>query len=121
MAQKRRIYQIAEKIRNAVAMELLHAADPRFHMVTITSVVASSDLRQAKIYWVVSGEAERRGEVEKAFTSAAGMLKRVVGKDLGIKFIPDLKFFYDDTLDTTAQVERIFHEIQQQDALKGQK
>ncbi len=111
MANQRRVFQIAEKIRNAIAMELLHAADPRFSMVTITSVVATSDLRQAKVYWVVSGDQSRRADVQDAFNSAAGLLKRVIAKDLGIKFVPDLKFFYDDTLDATAEVERLFAKI----------
>src|SRR5262245_53124124 len=110
MANRRRVFQIAEKIRNVVALEILHAADPRFSLVTITAVV-SPDLRQAKIYWVVSGDEERHAEVEEAFEAAAGLLKRVIGKELGIRFVPEIKFFYDDTLDATEEVERLFAKI----------
>lgn len=112
MANKRRVYQIAERLRMVLATELTHAADPRFFLVTITSVVVSPDLRQAKVYWVVSGDREQRiPEVEEAFESAGGRFKRVAGKELGIRFAPDLKFFYDDTLDTSEEVARLMARI----------
>ena len=50
MANKRRVYKVAERIQGLIAMELQRVADPRFHLVTITSVVVSPDLRNAKIY-----------------------------------------------------------------------
>ncbi len=111
MAQKRRIYQIAEKIRTTIASQLFHVADPRFSLVTITSVVASPDLRHAKVYWVATGGKERQGEIAQAFESASGLLKRYVGEALGIRFSPDLRFYYDDTLDTVDEVERLFAKI----------
>ena len=111
MANRRRVFQIAEKIRNVVATELISLADRRFTLVTITSVVVSPDLRQAKVYWVVSGDEERHSEVEEAFDSATGHFKRVIGRALGIKFVPEVKYFYDDTLDATAEVEKLFARI----------
>ena len=111
MARERRVYQVAEKIRMTIANQLLHAADPRFSLVTITSVVASRDLRHAKVYWVATEGRDRCAEIDEAFTAAAGMLKKVVGDALGIRFAPDLKFFYDDTLDTVEEVERLFAKI----------
>lgn len=87
-------------------------ADPRFFLVTITSVVVSPDLRNAKIYWMVTGGRDRAPEVEEAFESAHGHFRRLVGKELGVRFVPELKFFYDDTLDTAEEVERLFKRIQ---------
>ncbi len=111
MANKRRTFQIAEKIREILAMQLLRTADPRFTLVTITSVVISPDLRYAKVYWVVTGDAERREIVQEAFESAGGMFRRAVGADLKVRFVPEIKFFYDDTLDTAEEVERLFAKI----------
>jgi len=115
MSSKRRTHRIAEQIRTIIAMQLQRVADPRFTMVTITSVVVTSDLRQAKVYWVVSASTpERIEEVQEAFEGASGMMKNMVGRELGIRFSPDLRFYYDDTLDTVEQVERLFYKISQE-------
>lgn len=116
MAGNRRVYQIGERIRELVANHLLHTADPRFNLVTITSVMVSPDLRSAKVYWVVSflsgqDRQERIQEVTDAFSSAERLFRGMLGKPLGIRFVPELKFFYDDTLDTAENVERLMEKI----------
>lgn len=111
MPSQRRVYRVAEKIRDLIAMELNRVADPRFSLVTISSVIVSPDLRHARVYWMVSGGAERRGQVDQAFQSAEGLFKRVLAKELKIRFVPELKFFYDDTLDTCEEVERLMEKI----------
>jgi len=94
-----------------LASELLRVADPRFSLVTITSVVVSSDLRYAKVYWIATGGKERLPEVEEAFAAAEGLLKRALGAELGIRFVPALRFFYDDTYDTCEEVERLLERV----------
>jgi ribosome-binding factor A len=116
MAGSRRIYQVGERIKELVAEQLLHTADPRFSLVTITSVMVSPDLRVAKVYWVVSmlsgvDKEERIQEVEEAFASAEGMFRRLLAKQLGVRFVPELRFYYDDTLDTVEHVERLMSKI----------
>jgi ribosome-binding factor A len=116
MAGSRRVYQIGERIKELIAQHLIHAADPRFGLVTITSVMVSPDLRIAKVYWVVSmpsgvDREERIAEVSEAFDSAQGLFRRMLAKQLGVRFVPDLRFFYDDTLDTVEHVERLMSRI----------
>lgn len=119
MAKQRRIHRVAEKVRESVAMELQRLADPRFSLVTITSAVASPDLRNVKVYWMVTGGEERRAEVAEAFESAMGAFKRIVGRELGIRFVPELTFYYDDTLDTSEEVQRLFDRIHAEDKANG--
>jgi ribosome-binding factor A len=116
MAGNRRIYQVAERIKELVAEHLLYTADPRFNLVTITSVMVSPDLRNAKVYWVVSflsdtDRGERIAEVEEALGAAHGHFRRMLAKQLGVRFVPDLRFYYDDTLDTAEHVERLMARI----------
>lgn len=116
MAGNRRVYQIGERIKELVAEHLLYTADPRFNLVTITSVMVSPDLRNAKVYWVVSflsdtNREERIAEVNDAFSSALGHFRRVIAKQLGVRFVPELRFYYDDTLDTAEHVERLMERI----------
>ena len=114
MAQQRRVFRIAEKIRNHLALELLQLADKRFFLVTITSVVVSPDLRQAKVYWTITDPEHRRKDASEAFSSAEGLLRRSLGKELGVRYMPELRFYYDDTLDTQDNVDRLFDRIKEQ-------
>ncbi|MFN4896138.1 MAG: 30S ribosome-binding factor RbfA [Pseudomonadota bacterium] len=116
MAGNRRVFQVAERIKELVAEQLLYTADPRFSLVTITSVMVSPDLRNAKVYWVVSflsdtDRAARIAEVNEAFEAAQGHFRRVLAKQLGVRFVPDVRFYYDDTLDTAEHVERLMERI----------
>jgi len=116
MSGQRRIFQIGEKIRELIAEHLLHTADPRFSLVTITSVMVSPDLRNAKVYSVVSfpsgaDREERIAEVAEAFAAAQGLFRRVLAKQLGVRFVPELRFYYDDTLDTVEHVEKLMEKI----------
>jgi ribosome-binding factor A len=113
MSSSRRVYQIAEKIRNTIAVEVMRLADPRFNLVTITSAVVSPDLGQAKVYWVV-GDKERIQEIGEAFVSASGILRKACGDALGIRFTPALKFFYDDTLDAQEEIDKLFAKVEAQ-------
>jgi ribosome-binding factor A len=116
MAGSRRVYQVGERIRELIAEYLLHTADPRFSLVTITSVMVSPDLRNAKVYWVVSflsgvDRDERIAEVHEAFQSAEGHFRRMLAKQLGVRFVPEVRFYYDDTLDTAEHVEKLMERI----------
>lgn len=116
MAVKRRVFQVGERIKEVIAEQLMRTADPRFSLVTITSVMVTPDLRNAKVYWVVStvsgvDRKERIAEVQEAFENAAGMFKRIMGKELGIRFTPEPRFYYDDTFDTVEEVERLMQKI----------
>lgn len=86
MAKKKRVFQVAERIKEIVAEVLTRTADPRFSLVTITSAYITPDLRQAKIYWVTSmadssKREERFAEVDEAFETAAGLFRRQIGKE----------------------------------------
>ena len=112
MVNKRRTYRVAEKIRNLIATELNGLADPRFELVTITSVVTSPDLQNAKVYWMATGGREREEQVTAAFKSAEGHFRRLLAKDLGTRFTPSMKFYYDDTLDTVQEVTDLLSKIE---------
>jgi ribosome-binding factor A len=116
MAGSRRVYQVGERIKELIAEHLVHTADPRFSLVTITSVMVSPDLRNAKVYWVVSllsegNREERIADVQEAFEAAEGLFRRMLAKQLGVRFVPEVRFYYDDTLDTVEHVERLMQRI----------
>jgi ribosome-binding factor A len=105
MATKRRTNKVGERIQEIVASRLLSLSDPRLYLVTITEVVITSDLRYAKIYWTVSESDKRKEDAEIAFEASAGMFKNAVAKELSTRFVPEIKFIYDNSLDKQMHME----------------
>ena len=96
-----------------VLSELLHKdiKDPRLKMTSITSVKVSADLKSARIYFVTSGDATRKQEVADGFKTALGYLKRGLARQLGLRYMPELKFFYDDSYDYGIQIDTILKSL----------
>lgn len=113
MAKGRRSYRIAEQVRELLAWELQRVGDPRFHLVTITSVVLTPDMRSGKVYWMVSGGTDKQDDVNEAFESASRLFKRALSKSLSMRIIPELRFYYDDTFDVSDQVDRLLEKARQ--------
>jgi len=93
-----------------------HIRDPRLEMTTITKVRMSPDLKLASIYFAVSGGRTRSEAASEGFNSARGFIKRSLAHQLGLRYMPDLKFFYDDSMDYAAHIDRLLKKISTDDA-----
>ena len=85
--------------------------DPRLEMITITGVDISSDLRMAKIYFTTSGTHKSIEEATAGFNSALGYVKRTLAKELGLRYMPDLKFCHDKSFNYGSHIEKIIKMI----------
>ena len=88
--------------------------DPRLAQATITGVTLSRDLRIAKVYFSMHGNAEKQAILE-GFESAKGFIKRELARELGLRYMPDLKFFYDGSFDYGAHINRVLKSIKTDD------
>jgi len=86
--------------------------DPRLKMTTITNVKMSRDLRVARIYFAISGGEQSAEEAARGFESARGFVKRSLAGKLGLRYMPELKFFYDDSFDYGAHINKILKSIE---------
>jgi ribosome-binding factor A len=102
-------------------MAILRLSDPRLSLVTVTAAKTTSDLRMIKVYWSVTGGPDRVQEVEEAFESAEGVLRREVGHQLGLRFVPKLEFYYDDTLDVISKSRALLKKVADEDAARQPK
>jgi ribosome-binding factor A len=89
--------------------------DPRLEMVTITRVKLTKDLKIASIYFAMTGSRKSVEEVERAFQSAHGFLKKALGRELDLRYMPELKFYYDDSLDYASKINELFKSIETDD------
>ena len=94
--------------------------DPRLGLVTITGVKMSPDLREARVYWTVHGEAEVRKQTERGIEAARGYLRREMGGRLGLRVVPELRFAYDEAIDRGDRIERLLREVHDEDARRAQ-
>lgn len=86
-------------------------SDPRLEMATITGVKMSSDLKTARVYFSVSGDKKRVENASRGFESAMGFIKRRLGSELELRYMPKISFFYDESFDYGAYINKILKSV----------
>jgi ribosome-binding factor A len=81
--------------------------DPRLKLTTVTGVEVSRDLKLARIYFTTPDAEQKKEAVIKGFESARGFIKRALANELDLKYMPDIKFFYDDSLEYGSHIDRL--------------
>ena len=92
--------------------------DPGIGFLTITSVKVSPDLQQARVYYTTIGDDKARRESARALNRATPFLRRQIGQRLRLKRVPELTFFYDESIEKGDRVERILQELQSERAAR---
>jgi ribosome-binding factor A len=94
--------------------------DPRIGFITFTGVKVSPDLREAVVYWSMFGatEAQHR-ETAKGLEAATGFIKREIGRTLGLQFVPNLRFVYDEAIERGDRIDRLLREVKQVDEARA--
>jgi ribosome-binding factor A len=87
------------------------AKDPRLAMTTITNVKMSRDLRLARIYFSTPGGEKRNKAAAQGFESALGFFKRTLASQLGLRYMPDIKFYYDESFDYGSHIDKLLSHI----------
>lgn len=85
--------------------------DPRLEMATISSVKVSSDLRVAHVYFSVFGNNYKVQKAVKGFESSHGFIKKRLASQLGLKYMPELKFIHDTSFDKGAEIDALLKSI----------
>lgn len=88
--------------------------DSSFGFITVTSVKVSPDLKIAKIYISVF-EKDKRDYVLNKIKSVSGYIRTELASRIRIKFVPELKFFIDDTIDYVEKIEGLIKQIHEND------
>ncbi len=95
----------AETVREAIARIILEdIKDPRVDLVTITGANVSPDLRHATVYFTAHGDDDRYREALDGLDSAKGRIRRELGQQVRMKYVPDLHFRVDPTVDTAMRI-----------------
>ncbi len=126
MPGKFRKERVGELLHEFVADEIRRMQDPRLYLVTITAVDIAPDLKNAKIFWTVPNinpedpGVQRRDEVQKALQGCAPFLRRRVGVEMKLRYTPELRFHYDESIERASRIDSLLHQIKANEGQHGE-
>ena len=100
-----RIGRINEEIQRELSTLFRSVKDPRVQggMMTITHVDTTTDLRYCRVYVSVLDKSREKDTI-RGLKSAAGYLRRELGRSLNLRNTPELTFVRDDSIDQGAHI-----------------
>ena len=116
MKEKRRPRQVADVVRAELARLLREELrDPAIGFATITDVEMADDLRSARVFVSVLGDAAAFAKTIEALNHARSHLRSLVGRNCGLRHAPDLRFLEDHALERGARIEQLLRSIPRPD------
>jgi ribosome-binding factor A len=97
-------------VREVLAEEMERMGDPRLTMVTVTGVDVTRDLRYAKVYYSALGRHDEG--IETALRKATPHLRASLGRQVRLKYLPELEFLLDPAIEQGQRVEEILRSLQ---------
>ena len=110
MKQSQSSRRVNEQARQVIAEILMfEISDPRLRLVPVTGCEVSFDRSFCNVYYTASKGTY--DDVQKAFESASGRIRSLMGKKLTWRVSPELRFFLDKSVD---EAERISYALEQE-------
>ena len=118
----RRPERFAEALREEI-MEIVgyELDDPRVLSATVTDVVVSPNLRDAKVFVLVEGDESEIREALKALQHAAPFVKQQVALNLNLRYAPHLHFVRDTVEEKANRIEQLLGDMNQGENLNEEK
>jgi ribosome-binding factor A len=108
----KRSERVSDQMKHEIADILMRKIkDPRVGFVTVTDVEVAADLRNAKVFVSVYG-----GDKEETLTglkSATAFIRLELGKRMRMRFIPELLFRFDDTVERGAHIMEVLRSLEE--------
>ena len=105
-----RMRRVNESVREVVAEGVGGLRDPRIGLITVTGVVVSPDLHDARVYVSVLGNERKRQATMAVLESARGVLQSRLARELRMKRTPQLAFEYDPSVERGVRMSRLIDE-----------
>ncbi|MDD5436897.1 MAG: 30S ribosome-binding factor RbfA [Candidatus Omnitrophica bacterium] len=107
--------RVQEAIRQEIAKILQgEMKDPRIGFITITKVDLTKDLRYARVYFSVLGEEKEKKLALKGLNSAKGYIKGLLSDRIKLRYMPDIAFAIDESLEHTKHIYDILDKIKKE-------
>jgi ribosome-binding factor A len=108
----RRQRQVAELVHQEISLLIQRQVrDPRLGFVTVTDVEVTPDLRLAHIYVSVMGGDDEAQQALAGLKSAAGFFRHELGSALSLRFVPELSFRLDRSLEQGLRIDQLLDSL----------
>ena len=86
---------------------------PDLGFITVMGIEVSRDLRHAKAFVSIMGSELQKQKTLRGLLKAKGFIQKELGHRLSMKFIPDMKFIMDASLDYSTHIEDVLKKIKE--------
>jgi len=106
--------KVREFIKEQVSDIIQHQLkDPRVGFVSVTDVEVSADLRHAKVFVSVLGDAQAKTDTMAGLESAQGYIRQALGRRLQMRYTPEVIFRLDESIERGTRVVTLIREVTQ--------
>ena len=110
--QFKRSDRVSQEIKDIVSKILINVVKlQEAGLITITKVTTSHNLRFAKIYISFIGNSITPNEVIGRMNSNINEYRYHMGKTLKLKYIPEIKFYHDNTLEEMEKINTLINKV----------
>src|SRR5262245_38267480 len=88
-------------------------------MITIVSVKMSPDLRVAKVYASIFRSTTAPDILIKRLNTHTNELRHELASRVSLRFVPELRFYRDDTLEAAENIDRLLDEVRREDEARA--
>ena len=99
--------RVGEEFREILAEEIPKLKDPRVGFVTVVGVKVSPDLRHAWVAYTSMGDDKAKAGTRAALRSARPHLRAVIGRQVRLKYLPELDFEEDMTYEQGQRIDEL--------------
>lgn len=109
-----RTERVSEEIKRELVPIIRSLKDPRIpEFTSVVSVNVTKDFKYAKVYVSVMGE--NKEDAIKGLNSAKGFIRREIGRQLTIRYIPEFTFVLDTSIEYGAHIAQVLADIDKKD------
>ena len=104
--------KVADLLKHAISNAFLRELEePDLRWVTVTDVQVSRDLSVAKIYYSVLEQQLSRQNAARLLEASVRPLRSYLGRNLRLRQTPELRFLFDETLESARHIEDLLESI----------
>ncbi len=103
--------RVSEEIRKVIAKHLITTSKTFISsLVTINRVVSSPDLSHAKVFFSAYADDDEIEQIRLSLKANKNIFRKKISQEMRLKYIPDLMFVKDESVQKTANLLRLIQE-----------
>jgi ribosome-binding factor A len=112
-----RVQKLAKEVLGEAIQSL---KDPRVGFTTVTAVRVTRDLRYARVFISVMGSHEEQDATMKGLKSATPFLRGQLGREMRVRYLPELTFELDHGPEEAERLERLLLKLHEHDGARDE-